>query len=186
MNRLFLLLCIAVSMPAVAAPETYLIDTKGGHASINFRFNHIGISWLTGMFEDFSGSFVFDPENPANSSVEVEIDTASLDSNHGERDKHVRSDDFLHVDKFPTARFVSTRVEPTGENTATVYGDLTLYGTTREIAIDAKLTGKGDDPWGGHRAGFEGTTTIDTKAFGFGLPPTNEVEMTLYLEGIRQ
>lgn len=179
-----LLLILLVGLPAQAAE--YVIDTRGGHASIVFKFKHIGISWLTGEFRDFDGRFEWDPDRPEASSVEVNIDPASLDSNHAERDKHVRGPDYLDVEKYPEAAFKSTRIESNGDDQAIIYGELTLHGQTREIAIDASLVGRGDDPWGGYRAGFQGTTTIDTEAFGFSMPPTNRVHLELYIEGIRQ
>ena len=92
-----LLGAVAVSLPANAAE--FVIDTKGAHASINFRIKHLGFSWLTGRFDKFSGTFAFDEKNPETSKVKVEIDTASVNSNHGERDKHLRSDDFLETEK---------------------------------------------------------------------------------------
>lgn len=171
--------------PAAVAAE-YRIDTRGAHASVTFRFKHIGISWLTGMFKDFNGTFTWDEENPAASSVVVEIDPASLDSNHAERDKHIRSDDYMDVERYPVARFESTRVEPAGDGKATIYGDLTLHGVTNEIAIDAELTGQGKDPWGGYRAGFAGTTAIDVRDFGMSMPPEHRVYLELYVEGVRQ
>ncbi len=177
------LLLLAASTSQAAE---YVIDTRGGHAAINFKFKHIGISWLTGMFKEFGGSFTYDENNPEATRIVVDINPASLDSNHAERDKHIRSDDYLNVAKYPTARFESTRVVPKGDGLAEVYGNLTLYGQTREIMIDAAMVGAGADPWGGYRVGFEGFTTLDTKDFGFSLPPSNEVEMELYIEGIRQ
>lgn len=185
MKTSILALLLLIAGTSAQAAE-YRIDTRGAHASITFRYKHIGISWLTGMFKRFSGTFEWDEQNPAASSVVVEIDPASLDSNHAERDKHVRSDDYLDVGRYPVARFESTRVEPTGENTATIYGDLTLHGVTGEIAIEAELVGQGEDPWGGYRAGFAGTTTIDVRDFGMRMPPEHLVQLDLYVEGVRQ
>ncbi|HAB06424.1 MAG TPA: hypothetical protein DCE35_14110, partial [Alcanivorax sp.] len=82
-----------------------------------------GYSWLYGNFNEFTGSFTVDEENPENSKVRAEIKTASIDSNHAERDKHLRSDDFLDVSEYPTATFESTRIEQTGERTAKITGD---------------------------------------------------------------
>ena len=171
---------------ASAWGANYVIDTKGAHAAIDFRFKHLNISWLTGRFNEFSGTFVYDEENPAASSVEVSINTKSLDSNHAERDKHIRSSDFMNTDKYPTATFVSSSIAPNPDGTAKVTGDLTLHGVTKEISFDASLVGKGKDPWGGYRAGFEATFLLNTMDFGMKFPPTNEVELTLLLEGIRQ
>lgn len=167
----------------------YAIDIKGAHASINFRVKHLGFSWLTGRFDKFSGSFVFDESKPEASTISVEIDTTSVNSNHAARDKHLRSADFLHVDKFPKASFQSKTVEVTGDKTAVVKGDLTFLGVTKEIAIDVNYIGGGKDPWGGFRQGFEGKTQFKMADFGVkkSLGPASEiVELTLHVEGIRQ
>ena len=180
-----LLAVLSISSPFAQAAD-YVVDTKGGHAAIAFKFKHLGLSWLTGEFKDFDGRFSFDAANPARSEVAVNIRTASIDSNHAERDKHMRSKKFLHTDKFPSARFVSKRIEDKGNGAMAVVGDMTLHGVTKEIAIDARVVGIGADPWGGYRAGFEGETTLDTTDFGMEFPPGNTVYMQLYLEGIRQ
>ena len=130
-----------------------------------------------------------DAANPEASKVNVTINTASLDSNHAERDKHLRSADFLNVDKHPQASFVSTAVKSTGEGTADITGDLTLNGVTKPVVIQARLLGEGQDPWGGYRAGFEGSTRIALKDFGITKdlgPASQEVELILSVEGIRQ
>jgi len=171
------------------AGEQYQIDTKGMHASIEFKIKHLGISWLKGNFNDFSGEFNFDEKNPAASNVQVSINTASLDSNHGERDKHLRGKDFLDVKKFPKASFKSTKVVSSKDGSAKIHGDLTLHGVTRNIVIDATQIGAGNDPWGGFRRGFEGSTKISLHDFNidFNLgPASKEVELNLYVEGIRK
>lgn len=172
-----------------ALAADYAIDKPGQHAFINFKISHLGYSWLYGTFKDFDGSFSFDAANPEASKVNVTINTASLDSNHAERDKHLRSADFLNVDKHPQASFVSTAVKSTGEGTADITGDLTLNGVTKPVVIQARLLGEGQDPWGGYRAGFEGSTRIALKDFGITKdlgPASQEVELTLSVEGIRQ
>ena len=100
---------LLTTLPATAAD--YVIDTKNAHASITFRIKHLGFSWLTGRFDKFSGNFSFDDKNPDASKVKVEIDTASVDTNHAERDKHLRAADLLDTDEFPTATFESTSVK---------------------------------------------------------------------------
>ena len=186
MKKNLLVLALGLAFTVQVNAADYVIDTQGGHASINFKYKHLGYSWLTGSFNHFSGSFSFDPENIAATEVVVDIDPLSLDSHHAERDKHVRSSDYLDVKKYTTARFVSTTVTPNGEGMATVTGNLTLHGVTREINIDAQMVGAGKDPWGGYRAGFSGTTIIDTTAFGFSMPPEDKVYMELNIEGVRQ
>ena len=171
------------------AAETYVIDTEGQHAFVDFRIKHLGYSWLHGRFNDFSGEFVVDRDNPANSRVEVEIDTASVDTNHAERDKHLRSKDFLSVDAHPKARFVSTSVETTGDGKGVIKGDLTLNGVTKPIEIAVEEIGHGPDPWGGYRAGFLGTTTLELADFAIDYdlgPASRTVELTLSIEGVRQ
>jgi len=169
--------------------EQYKIDTKGAHAFIQFKIKHLGYSWLLGRFNTFDGGFQIDRNNLENSSIEVNIDPSSIDSNHAERDKHLRGEDFLAVDQYPQAKFVSTSITKTGEDTAVVTGDLTLHGVTKPIDIEAKLIGEGKDPWGGYRIGFEGTTTFALKDFGIDYdlgPASTHVDMFLSIEGIKQ
>lgn len=174
---------------AAAATDNFLIDTKGGHAFVQFRIKHLGYSWLYGRFNDFGGTFTYDDDDPSRSKVRVEIKTASLDSNHAERDKHLRGDDFLDVARFPTATFQSTSYKETGFNKAVLEGNLTLKGITRPVKIEVDRIGNGPDPWGGYRRGFQGSTTFALKDFGidFNLgPASRNVEMILSVEGIRQ
>lgn len=181
---------LALSLSAQAfSAENYQIDIKGMHAFIEFKIKHLGYSWLKGRFNDFDGQFVYDGDNVANSSVNVTIKTASVDSNHAERDKHLRSDDFLNVKEHPTATFKSTKVVSKGEGMADIHGDLTLNGVTKKVVIDAKEIGAGEDPWGGFRRGFEGTTEIALKDYDidFNLGPASEtVQLILNIEGVRQ
>jgi len=175
----------------VHAAENYVIDTKGMHASINFKIKHLGYSYLLGRFNDFGGTFTFDEANPANSKVDVTIKTASLDSNHAERDTHLRGDKFLEVEKFPTATFKSTKITKGKEaGEYTIVGDLTLHGVTKPVTIEAESVGAGADPWGGYRRGFEGETKLTLADFGidkFDLgPASKQVELELLIEGVRQ
>ena len=137
----------------------------------------------------FDGSFNYDENNPAAAKIVVNIDPASIDSNHAERDKHLRGEDFLNVKKFPEAKFVSTSFEEKGNGKATLKGDLTLHGVTKPIVIDVEHIGHGQDPWGGYRRGFAGKTTLTLRDFGINYdlgPDSREVEMFLSIEGIRQ
>lgn len=182
------LLAGAFALSSSAASETFVIDTDRAHASIAFRIKHLGFSWLTGRFDDFNGTFTFDAKKPENSTVKVEIDTKSVNTNHAERDKHLRGKDFLNVSKYPTATFESTGVKLNGD-AATITGKLTLHGVTKEIEIAAAPVGGGEDPWGGYRQGFTGTTQLALKDFGidYDLGPASQVvDMTLDIEGIRQ
>jgi len=144
-----------LSASSFAVADTYIIDTKGGHAAINFKFKHIGISWLLGEFKTFEGSFEYDPEDVAASSITVDIDTSSLDSNHAERDKHIRSEKYLNVNEYPTAKFISTGFTDKGEGNMSVTGDLTLRGITKSIVIEVSTVGAGETRWKDYRIGLE-------------------------------
>ncbi|WP_250657238.1 YceI family protein [Alkalimarinus coralli] len=167
----------------------YVIDTEGAHAFVQFKISHLGYSWLYGRFNTFEGEFSFDEAKPSASKISVSIDTSSVDSNHAERDKHLRSKDFLEVGKYPKATFVSTRVEDKGDGKALVHGDFTLRGITKPIVIEATHVGGGDDPWGGYRNGFSGKTSFKLKDFGVPKnlgPASEEIEIFLSIEGIRK
>ncbi|WP_373508198.1 YceI family protein [Thiocapsa sp.] len=185
--------CLAVvaAIPAVATAEVerYVIDTEGGHAFVQFRIKHLAYSWLYGRFNDFSGTFTYETEDTSDSKVEVVINTASLDSNHAERDKHLRGKDFLDVDRYPQASFKSTAYKETGFNTSVLEGELTLKGITKPVRIEVQRIGNGPDPWGGYRRGFQGATSFALKDFGIDYnlgPAAREVEMVLSIEGVRQ
>ena len=183
---------LALAAPAFVAPASaadYVIDTKGAHAAINFRIKHLGYSWLSGRFNTFSGTFSFDDKKPEASTISVEIDVASVDSNQAERDKHLRSADFMDAAKFPKATFVSKSVTPKGAGKATIAGDLTLHGVTKPVTIEAEFIGGGDDPWGGFRQGFVGSTKLVLADYGMTHdlgPAAKEVELMLNVEGLRK
>ncbi len=159
----------------------YTLDPA--HTFITFRVKHLGLSWLHGRFNDVNGSFDYDANNEASSNIIINVNTASVDSNHAERDKHLRSDDFLDVSKYPTASFKSSSFD--GKN---LNGELTLHGVTKPISIEISKLGEGKDPWGGYRAGFVGTYNLKRSDFGisYDLGPAAEVvEMQFNLEGVR-
>lgn len=173
---------LATSLSAQAAD--YVFDKKGAHQFIQFRVQHLGYSWLYGRFNDFDGTFTYDADDPKSAKVSVKIDTSSVDSNHAERDKHLRSPDFLDVEMFPEATFESTAFDG-----KTLTGNLTLHGVTKSIDIAVEKIGEGKDPWGGYRAGFEGKTTFAMADFGIKKslgPKSANVEMILSVEGIRK
>ncbi len=186
-KRLLAAATLLMSLNASAAD--YVIDTRGGHASINFKIPHLGYSMLLGRFNDFSGNFSYDANNVSAAKIEVSINTTSLDSNHAERDKHLKGGDFIEADKFGEATFTSSRISDKGNGKLEVKGDLTLHGVTKSIVINAVKVGEGDDPWGGYRVGFSGTTVLKLKDFNIPErlgPASTEVEMDLHIEGIRQ
>ena len=182
-------LTVALTVPSLLQAADYVIDTEKAHAFIQFRIKHLGYSWLLGRFNDFDGSFSYDEADPAASRVEVTIRTASIDSNHAERDKHLRGKEFLEVDKFPQATFISSGFKENDDKTAALTGKLTLHGVTRPVTIDVKPVGHGPDPWGGKRRGFEGTTRLKLADYNIDFdlgPAAREVELFLSVEGIEQ
>ena len=156
----------ALVLPSLASADTYKIDTEGAHAFVQFRIQHLGYSWLYGRFNEFDGAFTYDEEDPAKAEVEVAIKTASVDSNHAERDKHLRGADFLDVDKYPEARFVSTSFEPTDGDKAVLVGDLTLHGVTKAVELHLEFNGAVTDPWGNDKVGFSASGEINRKDWG--------------------
>lgn len=186
-KKLLITSALALTLGTGAFAESYKIDTEGAHASINFRVSHLGYSFVVGRFDNFTGNFEFDVANPEAGSVNVEISTESVNTNHGARDNHLRSADFMDAANNQTATFVSTGIKKTGDNTAIITGDLTISGTTRSVDLDTVFIGEGKDPWGGYRAGFTATTTINLGDYGMGgvIGPA-DVALDIVAEGIRQ
>jgi len=179
-----MLSAMSLAMPARAAD--YVIDSS--HAFIQFRISHLGYSVLNGRFDQFAGKFSWDQANPQAATIEVEVDTASVDTNWAERDKHLRSADFLDVEKIPKATFKGMKY--TGDaRGGKLQGNLTLHGVTKPLTLDVEFIGEGPDPWGGYRAGFKARTTLRRADFGitYELGPTAEtMEFDLFVEGIRK
>ena len=181
-------LLACMGMLVVAGP-TGAVDYKvdPAHSFIQFRIQHLGYSWMMGRFNTMSGEFSHDPANPTASKISVTIDTASIDTNHAERDKDVRGR-FLNVKLYPEATFKSTKYTGT-EKSGVLHGELTVYGVTRPIAIQVEKIGEGKDPWGGYRAGFHGTTSLTRSAYGMteSLGPSGDgMQLELTIEGIRK
>ncbi|MCL4115186.1 UNVERIFIED_CONTAM: hypothetical protein GTU68_035916 [Idotea baltica] len=154
------------------------------HAAVQFRVQHLGYSWLNGRFNNFDGTFSYDEADPKSAKVTATIDTTSVDTNHAERDKHLRGADFLDVEMFPEAKFESTAFDG-----KILKGNLTLHGVTKPVELTVEKIGEGKDPWGGYRAGFEGKTTFTMADFGMTKnlgPKSADVEMTISIEGVRK
>jgi polyisoprenoid-binding protein YceI len=163
------------------------------HSVAAFSARHMMVATVRGQFKSVSGTIDFDPANPAAASVEAAIDAASIETGVADRDNHLRSADFLDAANYPTITFKSTRVEPTGENTARVYGDLTIRGTTRPVEVDAELLGVVNGMDGKPRAGFNGTLAINREDWGLtwnvaieagGVLVGKEVKITLDVEAM--
>lgn len=182
----FTLLAATIFPAGAAVAAEYQIDPA--HSFVEFRANHLGYSWLYGRFNVISGEFTHDPANPAANSITVEVDTTTVDTRHAERDKHLRSSDFLEVESHPKATFKSTRYEGTADS-GKLHGELTVRGVNRPVVFEITKMGEGPDPWGGYRAGFSGSYTLTRKDFGIDYdlgPASTIVELTLGIEGVRK
>tara|TARA_B110000467_G_C18167354_1_gene393188 strand:+ start:261 stop:848 length:588 start_codon:yes stop_codon:yes gene_type:complete len=177
----------ALNLSSVQAAD-YKVDVEGAHAFVQFKIKHLGYSWLLGRFNQFDGNFSYDAKTPNDAKIAIEIDTTSLDSNHAERDKHLKGKDFLNVGNFPKATFTSESIKFSDDSNAVVTGQFTLKGITKEISFPIVKIGEGDDPWGGYRTGFSGTASLKLADYGITYnlgPASTHVEMGLYIEGVR-
>lgn len=188
MKKLFLFLTLSFS-PLLLQAADYQIDVKGQHAFVQFKIQHLGYSWLYGRFDTFDGQFSYNENAPEKSSIEMTVQTDSVNSNHAERDKHLRSDDFLNVAAHPTAQFVSKSFSPAGDGNGTMIGDLTINGVAHEVELDVQFVGAGDDPWGGHRRGYEASTEISLEDFKIKKslgPKSDTLKLSVSVEGVKK
>lgn len=160
----------ALAATLIAAPaalaEPYVMDKS--HAHVTFTVDHLGFSTVHGQFRSFDAEIDFDPGQVEATSVVFTIEAASVDTFWEARDNHIRGKDFLDAENHPTIVFQSTSVTPTGADTATVIGNLTLRDVTQEITLEAKLNRLGPSPFNPQQtiAGFTATGEIDRTAFG--------------------
>ena len=190
MNTVLKTIAIGISLlltlPVLVQAASYTIDPS--HSFVKFETSHLGISKLSGRFNKIVGKLMFDPAaGDGSQSVEVSIDTNSLDTNWADRDKHLRSGDFFNVEKFTNATFKSTKFSGDASG-GTLTGTLTFLGVSKNIEFPITKIGEGKDPWGGYRVGFEGIYKMTRKDFGmdFNLGPAAEfVDVTLQIEAIK-
>lgn len=176
----------AVGLSAAASAAEYDIDAT--HSFVQFRIQHLGYSWMFGRFNGVSGNFKYDADKPAESTIDVVVDAATIDTNHAERDKHLRSADFLNVEKIPKATFKTTGFKGDA-NGGKLSGVLSVHGVDKPVEIDITKVGEGNDPWGGYRAGFHGNYTMTRKDFGLDYdlgPASTTVQLEIGIEGIRK
>jgi len=133
------------------------------HSEVNFTVRHMMISNVRGRFERFTGTVEFDENAPANSSVDVQIEAASINTREGQRDTHLRSADFFDAENHPYLTFKSKRIEVIDDNHGRIFGDLTIRGITHEVVLETEFNGKSQSPWGFSSAGFSASTIINRK-----------------------
>jgi len=144
--------------------KTWSIDST--HSGVHFSVRHLVVAKVRGRFAAFAGSVKLDENDLTRSSVEVEIDAASIDTGVADRDKHLRSADFFDSEQYPKLRFVSTSIESNGKNRYSVHGNLTIRDVTRPVVLDAEYGGAAKDPWGNERAAFAAATSVERSDFG--------------------
>jgi polyisoprenoid-binding protein YceI len=182
-----------LTAPASGATRTtWEIDPS--HTNVEFSAKHLMITTVRGRISDLNGTIVADERNPAKSSVEVKLNAATLDTRIEQRDQHLRSADFLDVEKYPDITFRSTRLVG-GKDEFKLFGDLTIRGTTKEIALDVTFEGESKDPWGGERIGFSARGKIDRRDFGLtwnqaletgGVVVGNDIRINIDVQAVKQ
>ena len=168
------------------AKDTYKIDKH--HSSVVFHTLHQSISYTYGRFNQINGRLVIDADKIENSKINISIPTESIDTNNFMRDTHLKSKDFLAVQKYPTIEFNSHKITQVGD-ILTVVGQLKLRGVTKEISIEMSKTGEGKDMWGGYRIGYISHFSIQRSEFGINHMSKSigdEVFLTISLEGMKQ
>jgi polyisoprenoid-binding protein YceI len=175
--------------------NTSVWTIDAAHAELGFAVRHLMLSTVRGRFGAVTGTVLVDENDPKSSKIDVTVDVASIDTRQEMRDNHLRSADFFDAANHPTMHFVSTRIEGDVSKTFKVIGDLTIRGTTRQVALDVTLEGRAKDPWGNDRAGFSATGQINRHDFGLnwnqaleagGVTVGAEVKLTLDVEIVRQ
>ena len=147
--------------------DTYTIDPV--HSSMVFRIKHNNVAYFYGRFNEIKGTIKLDSSN--DSSLELSIPIAGVDTGNQKRDQHLKSPDFFNAEKFPTSTFKSTKVTKASDSTFDVTGDLTMHGVTKPVTLKLEKTGQASNPRGGELIGFETTFTISRKDFGITYMP---------------
>jgi polyisoprenoid-binding protein YceI len=185
-----LLSTLAAALPGSAAE--YSIDPA--HSTVGFEVKHMAISKTRGTFDDYTGTFSFEPGKPEAWSCETTIQAISVNTNNHKRAEHLRSEDFFNAAEFPTLTFKSASIKMKDEEEGVMTGELTIHGVTKTVEFDLEFLGTATDPWGNERAGFSASTKINRKDFGLnynsvmetgGLMVGEDVKITLEVEGIK-
>ena len=180
------LFAAALTMPLAA--DVHTIDA--GHSEVSFQIRHL-VTQVRGNFNDYEGTINLDPANLEKSSVDFRIKAASIDTNHADRDKHLRAEDFFFVEKHPEITFKSKSVKKTGKDTYDVAGTLTMRGVSKEVTLPVAYLGAVKDPWGNEKAGFATEVTLNRKDYGInwnaaldngGFVLSDEVKVSINLE----
>lgn len=182
----------AATAPAAGVRTTWKLDPA--HSLVEFSAKHMMITTVKGRITDVEGVIYTDEKDPKKSSVEATLNAASIDTRTDQRDQHLRSADFLNVEKYPTIKFRSTRIEGDKDHFK-LTGDVTIRDVTRPITLDVEFEGRTKDPWGGERVGFSAKGKIDRRDFGLtwnqtletgGVLVGNEIKIELEIQAVKQ
>jgi polyisoprenoid-binding protein YceI len=187
---------MTATSPTQSQTTSHQWNIDAAHTLVVFSAKHMMITTVKGRLADVSGSLKIDEAHPERSSVEVELTAASIDTRSEQRDQHLRSADFLDVERFPVVRFrgnrvVGARLEP--GRSFQLIGDLTIRDVTREVTLDATFEGRGRDPWGGERVSFSASTKIDRRDFGLtwntaleagGVLVSNDIKIQIEVQAV--
>lgn len=181
----------AEAASAAGARTTWKLDPT--HSLVEFGVKHLMIATVKGRITDVEGTIYTDEKDPRKSSVEATLKAVSIDTRTEQRDQHLRSADFLHVENYPEIKFRSTRIEGDKENFK-LTGDLTIRDVTRPVTLDVQFEGRTKDPWGGERVGFSGSGKIDRRDFGLtwnqaleagGVAVGHDIKISLEVEAVK-
>ncbi len=179
--------------PSTAFAADYTIDPD--HSKVTFKVKHLGISWVPGKFNEFKGTFSFDPENLAASATTASITSGSIDTDNAKRDGHLKTNEFLDTDNFKEITFTSTKVVPKTKSEFEVKGDLKIKEISKPVTLNVEYHGSAKGMQGEERAAFTATTTVKRKDWGItwnklleagGLAVGEDVFVTIEIEGIKQ
>ena len=179
------------TVPVAGTKTAWKLDPS--HTSVEFSAKHLMITTVKGRITDIEGIIYTDEKDLKNSSVEATLKAVSLDTQTDQRDQHLRSADFLDVEKFPEIRFRSTRIQGDKQRFK-LTGDLTIRDVTKPITLDVEFEGETKDPWGGQRLGFSANGKIDRREFGLtwnqaleagGVVVGNDIKISLEVQAVK-
>lgn len=186
------LCALAIVASSLAQASVYAIDKT--HTEVGFSVKHLMVTNVKGRFDKFQGSFFFDEKKGELKDVDIKIETASVNTNEADRDKHLRNADFFDAEKFDAISFKSTKVELKDKKPNKVHGNLTIRGVTKPVVLDVVYQGNVMDPWGNEKVAFSATTKINRKDFGVswqknldkgGVVVGDEVTITIEGQGLK-
>jgi polyisoprenoid-binding protein YceI len=165
------------------------------HSLVEFTVRHMMIANVKGRFSEVEGEVIGDPHDLTGATIQVSINTASVDTRVADRDNHLRSADFFDSENYPQMTFKSTKITKTGEGEYRIDGELTIRDVTNPITLEATFEGAGKDPWGGERAGFSAKGKLNRKDYGLtwnaaletgGVLVSDEVKINIEVELLKQ